>query len=287
MVRPIRVDDAKLRDRRVAFFHRREILLAELQIFKTHGKAPLFQQTCQRRRIHAAESCKRLNISRLFDLLRKCRRLFQRGLTAFDPIDAVRFDLRKERGRDRTDDRIDDRRPDRRTLLLRHELYALRRRVCALVILSRQIFDGKRLRLREVGQRLLVNRIDRRLDKDDVANLLILFVRKPLDVVADEDAHRLELRSQTKRLRQISAKLLRRNVEISLPFLHKKSSYTHAHKPSSPAVFLMISSTALTASSIPDRSSQRPSSPLPGIRRALKRPDDAHPPDRARHSSQP
>ena len=176
VIRPIRVDDAKLRDRRLTLLRRGKILLAELQILQTHGKAALFQQISERRHIHAAESRKRLHIGRLFDLLRERRRLLQSGLAAFDLVDAVRLNLCQKICRNRADEHINDRRANCRTLLLRHKLHALRRRISTLVVLPRQILDSERLRLGKVGQFLLVDRIDGRLNEDDVAHRLVFFV---------------------------------------------------------------------------------------------------------------
>ena len=176
VVRPIRVDDAKLRDRRLTLLRRGEILLAELQILQTHGKAALFQQISERRHIHAAESRKRLHVGRLFDLLRERRRLLQSGLAAFDLVDAVRLNLCQKICRNRADEHINDRRANCRTLLLRHKLHALRRRISTLVVLPRQILNSERLRLGKVGQFLLIDRIDGRLNEDDVAHRLVFFV---------------------------------------------------------------------------------------------------------------
>ncbi len=150
--------------------------------------------------------------------------LFERRLAALDFVDQVRFDFLERLAVDIADDDDDARRADDGALLRRHELDALRGRICRHVVLARQIFHREHARVREMRQLFLIDDIDRRLGKDDRLHLFVFLVGKALDVIPRDDAHGLELR-QAECLRQIVTELLCRDVKESLPFFHENSSY--------------------------------------------------------------
>ena len=225
VIRPVRVDDAQLRDRRRAVFRVAEVLLAELEVLKAHGKAARIHERMELVFAHRVERSQHLDIGRLFRDHVERLRLFKRRLAALDGIDAVILDLLQRLVIDCSRQHDDACRGDLRTLLLRDELDALRRRVCRLVVLARQVLDGKHAGILECWQRLFIDFVNRCFRKDDKLDLLVLLIAEALDVVAVDDADRLEA-IEMERLLQIVAELLSRDVE-SLSFFYENSSYRH------------------------------------------------------------
>ena len=226
MIGPIRVDHAKLGNRRRPLLYVAEIPLAENEIVKVHRQPVRHQKRRKLRLRIIVEIRKDLDIRRLFHRHRQRRRLFQGRLPTFDFIDQIGFDSVERRVRNLADKQHKRRRADNRALLLRDELHALRRRVRALVVLPRQIFDGEFPRVREIRQFFLVYHVHRRLRKNHVAHRFVFLVAEPLDIVAANQANRAQPH-KPEALDKILRELARRDVKKTLPLLDKKPTDRH------------------------------------------------------------
>ena len=228
MVGPVGIDDAQLRNRRGAALRIAEIALAELQVLEAHRETALVHEGVQAGLVKRVEILQHRHVLRLLvgDIQRL--RLLHGGLATLHRVDAVSLDFIEILVAHIAHDDDDTRRHDLRTLLLRHELHALGRRVRALVELPRQILHGKGTGVREVWQFLLIDDIYGRLREDDGFHLCILRIAEPLDIVAVDDAYRREPR-EPERLDEVVLQLLRRDIEKALTFLDENSSYCHAY----------------------------------------------------------
>ena len=92
VVRPIGVDDADFRHRRIPFFFIPEVGLDELQIIEAHGQAHVCRQFFQSGVIHGIEAVDDGNVSRFFPGHFQRRNGVQRGFAGFDGVDAIMFD---------------------------------------------------------------------------------------------------------------------------------------------------------------------------------------------------
>jgi len=107
----------------------------------------------------------------------------------------------------------------------------IRRRCRCRIELPRQGLDREHPRIRKERQCILIDRIDRRIGKDDVSYLRKLLVAQSFYVIACNDAHGTQIR-QAKRLHQIVTEPLCGNIEESLTFLYKDSFDSHRKPPS-------------------------------------------------------
>ena len=239
VIRPIRVDDAQLRDRRCAALRRAEVLLHKSEILLAHGKTVGSVKTCQLLTRKCVELRQHLHIPRHRRLhLERCRRS-ERRLAALHAVDEICLDLFNDQVADPADEHDDACRAHRGTLPLRHELHALRSRRSRRVELPRQRLDGKDLRIGEKGQCILIDGVNRWIGKDDVANLLELLVAQTLHIVARNHAYRAQV-GQTERLHKITAKALCRNVKKALTLFDEDSLDGHKNPPSSHVVYTSI-----------------------------------------------
>ena len=232
VIRPIRVDDAQLRDRRRAALRRAEVLLHKSEILLAHGKAVGSVKTCQFFARKCVELRQHLHIPRHRRLHRERCRRGKRRLTALHAVDEICLDLFNDQIADPADEHNDTCRAHRGTLPLRHELHTLRGRRSRRVELPRQRLDGKDLRIGEKGQCILIDGVNRWIGKDDVANLLELLVAQSLHIVARNHAYRAQV-GQTERLHKITAKALCRNVKKALTLFDEDSLDGHKNLPSS------------------------------------------------------
>ena len=226
VVGPVGIDDAQLRDRRRAVLRVAEIRLAELQILEAHGEAHLVHERLQSGVVETVELLEHLDVRGRRHLHLERRGLLEGGLTALDLVDAVRLDLVKSLAIHIADDDDDARRADLGAFLGRHELHALRRRVCRHIVLAGQVLHREHAGIGEMRQLLLIDDVDGRLRENDGFHLFVLLVAESLDIIAVDDAHGLEA-CEAERLRQVVAKLLRGDVEESLSFFYEKSSHRH------------------------------------------------------------
>ena len=225
VVRPVRVNDAQLRDSRRAVFRIAEVFLAELEVLEAHREAARIHERMQLFFAHRIERGQHLDIGRLCRDHVERLRFRERGLAALDRIDAVVLDLLQRLIVDFSRQDDDACRRDLRALLLRDELDALRCGVCRLVVLARQVLDSKHAGILKCWQRLFIDFVNRRLRKDDELDLLVLLIAEALDIVAVDDADRLEA-IEMEGFFQIVAELLSRDIE-SLSFFYENSSYRH------------------------------------------------------------
>ena len=230
MIRPIRIDDAQLRDRRGAPFRIAEIGLTEGEVFQTHRKTIRRMEGSELFSRQAIKGIEHFDIRRLIGEKGEGIRFFKRCLTAFDRVDNVALNLIKERIIDMADEDVDERRANLRPLLCRDELDALRRTVCPLVKLTGQILHRKDAGIGEIRQFLLIDAVSRRLCKDGVLRLFIFLIGETFDIIARDNAHCLQI-SKAERLDEIVKKLLRCNIKSSLSFFYINSAYGHEMPP--------------------------------------------------------
>ena len=167
VVRPVRIDDADFRDRRVAFFFIPEVSLDEFQIIEAHGQAHVRRQFLQGCVIHGIETFDGRNVCRFFPSHFQGRNRVERSFAGFDGVDAVMLDssnivcgqvARKDE---------DLRRADEAVVLHGQHLQALHGRIGALVILARQVFDGQD-RIAVMDGQFIVNGINRRFGENHI-----------------------------------------------------------------------------------------------------------------------
>ena len=231
MIRPVGINDTQLRDRRGTVLRVAKILLHKREIRLAHRKSALSVEISQLPLRKIVERREDFHIHRHHNPTLQGRGRGKRCLAALHRIDEITLDLLKNAVVNFPDQNNDACRTHVWTLSLRHELHTLRRCRRRRVKLPRQRLDRKDARIRKERQHILINGIHRRIGKDNVAHLRELLRTKPLYVIARNDAHGTQIR-QTERLHQIIAETLRRNIEETLPLLHKDSFDSHRNPPS-------------------------------------------------------
>ena len=144
VIRPVGVDHANLGYRRVAVLGF-EIILTERNVVRVHGETVFFDEVLKPRSVEFDKSVKSSDLGRNVVFYRESLGLFETRLARLDGVDDIfLYPLRVGIG-DVADEDVYFRRAYQRALALRDYLYALSRRVGALVELTGQEFDGKAL----------------------------------------------------------------------------------------------------------------------------------------------
>ena len=185
VIGPVGVDHADLRDGRIAPLGE-EIIAAEFEVVRVHGKAEPGGKCRQGFAIHFPEAVHHLHALRNGVARTDRFGLFERCLTGFNGVDHVLSDRRDLLFTEITVEDVDLCRLHERTLSLEDQLDALRRRVRALVELAGQVFHGKDRRAREadlfrsgIHLRLRKHGTDRIVEMRLVQSLRVVAVQQP------------------------------------------------------------------------------------------------------------
>ena len=192
VVRPVGVDHADLRDRRVAALRIFKVVLAEGDVAFVHRQAVLFDKAAQPRRVKLYKAIERFDRRR--DIIARIERLwlFKRGKAAFDRVDKVALDLLQRLAADLAGQDKYARRAHGRPRFCKGERDALRARIGALVELAGQVFDGEHALVFGRRGQLVVGDVDLRFGKNGAARALEVGFVDMLDVIAVENAHALD-----------------------------------------------------------------------------------------------
>ena len=214
VVRPVGVYHSQLGEGRVAVLGA-EILAAEGDVRLIHCESVFGYHIAQPLVGELGKAVKGGNAVRRLGSARK--RLGQRktAFSCLDGVDDVFFYLFKVALAERTAEQIDLCGADGRSPAVRDELYALCGAVCALIELSREIFDGE---YREaVGGDVAAGYVELRLGKDGAGRIVEQLRVDILRVVAADDAHALE-RGNAEQSAQLGAEAVRLVCEFRLLF---------------------------------------------------------------------
>ena len=174
VVAPVGVDYAQLGHARVALFCIAEIVLAEGEVCKAHGKAHRFMIIAQRRLIPVDKTEDSRDVRRDVRLHIEGFRHRERRGAGFHRIDQVALDFLELLVRDIAPERNDARRRNLRTFALREQLDALRGGIRALVVLPGQVLHRKNAVIRREGIIRAVKVVHIRLGKHRPAGRLKL-----------------------------------------------------------------------------------------------------------------
>ena len=142
MIRPIGVDQLYFRNRRLAVFCR-EVFLTELYIIDIHGKTSFLDKLRKLCLGHGSKSPNRLHRLRQIVFHFQGLKGIERSFSCFHGVDNIALDFLDFFLRKLSFEQIYLCGAQDRSFPLRNDLYALRRGICSLVELSRQIFCGK------------------------------------------------------------------------------------------------------------------------------------------------
>ena len=142
MIRPVRINHADFGNGRIALL-RNKILLTEGNVVCIHSKTILRNKSLQTRTVQRTETVEHSNRRR--HIIRSSQRFhgLQRCFAAFNRVDDIFFHSLDIRIRQIAVEQVNACGAHERTLALRDDLDALRRRIGALVKLSGQIFHRK------------------------------------------------------------------------------------------------------------------------------------------------
>ena len=122
-----------------------EIILTERNVVRVHGKTVFFDEVLKPRSVEFDKSVKSSDFGRDIVFHGERLGLFEACLARLDGVDDIFFYPLRVGVGDVADEDVYFRRAYQRALALRDYLYALSRRVGALVELTGQEFDGKAL----------------------------------------------------------------------------------------------------------------------------------------------
>ena len=187
VVRPVGVQHADLGDGRLPALGA-EIALAEGDVVRVHGEAPVLDEGLEPRAVQRVEAVEHRDLGGNGVVERERRGLFQRRLARLHGVDDVFFDLGNLRVGQRPIQRPDLRRADQRPLAPGDDLDALGRGVGPLVELTGQVLHGEdRGGFVRVG--LGVDEIELRLGEDGADGVIEELGCDVLRVVAVEQTH--------------------------------------------------------------------------------------------------
>ena len=185
VIRPVGVDHANFCYRRVAVLGF-EIILAERNVVRVHGKTVFFDEVLKSRSVEFDKSVESSDFGRDIVFYRESLGLFETCLARLDGVDDIfLYPLRVGVG-DVADEDVYFRRAYQRALALRDYLDALSRRVGALVELTGQEFDGKALAVYLDAVR---HNVELRLGEHGALCVVKKFGRDVFRIVAVDNAH--------------------------------------------------------------------------------------------------
>ena len=188
MIGPVGIQHANLGNGRVSLLIVREIILNEFEILEGHRQVEGLIEILQRVLVHLDKSVKYLHICRLFKAHHEGFRLLGGTFTGINRIDAVALDHLHVLVAHISVNDISGGSADNRLLIALQELYTLHGGICSLVELAGKVFHGEYMGVLRLRKILLVQSINRRLGKYDMACLLEYLVADVLDIIPDKDS---------------------------------------------------------------------------------------------------
>ena len=185
VIRPVGVDHANLGYRRVAVLGF-EIILTERNVVRVHGETVFFDEVLKPSSVEIDKSVESSDFGRNVVFHGERLGLFETCLACLNRVDDIfLYPLRVGIG-DVADEDVYFRRAYQRALALRDYLYALSRRVGALVELTGQEFDGKALAVYLDAVRY---NVELGLGEHGALRIVKEFWRDILRIVAVDNAH--------------------------------------------------------------------------------------------------
>ena len=224
MIRPIGVDDAQLRHGGIALLLIAEIIAAEGQIRRRHGEAHLLPVAVQRFLIHSGEAGNPCHICRPLRRHIQCFRLAQGGDARFHRVHQIALDPMELLIGKAPLQTHDPGGQHLGPLPLSEQLDTLGGGIRPLVVLAGQVFHSKHLPAVPQRELLIVYLIRVGLGKHGPPRLPALILRQALNIVAVEQAKRLQF-PDTQVILQISQHVAGLDIK-AFPLFHIYPDYT-------------------------------------------------------------